>query len=106
MISTGGNVKSLATGKIIKQYVNERGYKIVRLFFEDGSKKWFKVHRLVAEAFIPNDDPERKTEVNHILAKKWDNRKSQLEWISRRDNLLHAKENGYTRGKNKKKKSL
>lgn len=58
-------------------------------------KKKSLVHRLVAEAFIPN--PENKPEVNHINGKKYFNWYKNLEWVTRQENADHASLTGLMR---------
>lgn len=86
LVSDQGRLKSLnyrRTGK--EQFLKQsetNGYKVVCL-----QGKNFYVHRLVAEAFIPN--PENKTEVNHINCITSDNRADNLEWVSKNENISH-----------------
>lgn len=58
------------------------------------------MHILVAKAFVPN--PSKKATVNHINGNKLDNRMENLEWLSAKENLVHAWNNGLNkRGKPK-----
>lgn len=70
-------------GGLLKQAKNEQGYLRVKLGLLDR-----KVHRLVAQAFIPNT--ENKEDVNHINGIKSDNRVENLEWATRSENVLHS----------------
>ena len=85
----------------IKPKEHNRGYWEVGLFTtnDDGNKirKWIRVHRLVADAFIPKPLPiykdngdEDVLEVNHINGKKKDNRVENLEWMTRSENVTHT----------------
>lgn len=110
-VSTYGNIKSLpkvrrnGTGtyiqkeKLLKPSNTSTGYKKVELC-KDGKRKSFKVHRLVAIAFIPN--PDNKPEVNHIDGNKINNNIDNLEWVTSSENSVHA----YETGLNSNKKDL
>lgn len=85
-ISNLGNVKSLRKNKILKPFSNH-GYMQVRLYKEN-NKKDFKIHRLVANAFITNY--YCKPEINHIDGNKQNNNVDNLEWCTRKENEQHA----------------
>ena len=93
-ISNTGSVKSFAQNrpKILSTQIDKVGYESVKLYI-DGSHKRYSVHRLVAKAFISN--PNNKPEVNHKNGIKHDNRYSNLEWVTRSENMVHADRNGY-----------
>ena len=83
LISNMGNVKSLRSGKILKVYVEKDGYRGVWLY-KPGCKKYFRIHRLVATAFIPN--PDNKPCVDHINTDKSKNEESNLRWVTYKEN--------------------
>jgi hypothetical protein len=77
--------------RILKPSTTNRGYLLVTLQYY--STPYYKlVHRLVAEAFIPN--PKKLPEVNHLKGKKKDNRSWMLEWTTRSQNAKHAVRTG------------
>ena len=91
-VSDLGRVKSFWHGKerILKPGKNTCGYLHVSLF-KDGKVKQPKIHRLVAEAFIPN--PDNLETVNHKDEVKTNNAVSNLEWMSIKDNLNYGTHN-------------
>jgi hypothetical protein len=95
-VSNLGNVRSLnyrRTGetKILKLGKDKNGYLYICLW--ENGKQYFKtVHRLVATAFISN--PQGKPQINHINGDKENNRVSNLEWCTGKENCQHAYNTG------------
>ena len=88
-VSTFGRIRNVNTGKILKDQSDKSGYRIIWLSMNQiNTGKTFKVHRLVAHAFIYN--PMNKPEVNHINGDKSDNHISNLEWVTSSENQIHA----------------
>ena len=91
LVFADGKIYSRYTQKILRPGVNSRGYHSIALH-ANATRKSYLVHRLVAEAFIPN--PENKPEVNHINGNKLDNRVENLEWVTTLENAHHAIKTG------------
>lgn len=103
--SLDGSVKSNGgkrprKGQIIKTWL-WNGYERAHLS-KGNTRKNVSIHRLVAEAFIPN--PQNKATVNHMNGIKTDNRASNLEWHSVAENLDHARASGLRNDKQACKK--
>lgn len=95
-VSNMGRIKSLARTRktkgngiyhikesILKQSITKKGYLRINLTKNSQGRK-FQVHRLVAQTFISN--PENKPQVNHINEDKTDNRVSNLNWMTDKEN--------------------
>lgn len=93
-VSSSGTVRRLDTARIIRPYVTHRGYLRVRLL-SDGVLKNFTIHRSVARAFI-GECPEG-LQVNHMDGNKLNNDVSNLEYVTNRENAIHAHANGLCR---------
>lgn len=88
-VSDTGQIRKAGSKKIIGQWINDAKYMIVRL---SRPRKMFRVHRLVAAAFI--DNPKNKPYINHIDCNRSNNNVQNLEWCSQLENLQHASKLG------------
>lgn len=76
--------------KRLKHHADKEGYRVITLY-KNNKSYGRKIHRLVAEAFIPN--PENKAQVNHIDEDKTNNMVSNLEWVTAKENINHGTRN-------------
>lgn len=113
-VSNLGNVKSL--NRVIKYRNNKKAFHKERLLVpkenfgylrvtlsKDNKRKEYRIHRLVAKAFIPN--PENKPIVNHLDENKQNNKSENLEWSTQDENFNYSKVN-YLKGVEKKYKKV
>lgn len=87
-VSNLGNVRSYVTPRLLRPFKKKNGYVGVKL--SGGAE--LAVHRLVADAFIPNTG--NLPEVNHRDCQKWNNAVYNLEWVTHQQNIQHAADNG------------
>lgn len=87
-----GDIYVINSGRKLPFQVNEDGYYVVTLQADEGHRKTFKAHRLVAELFVSN--PENKPEVNHMDGDKSNFRYWNLEWTTHSENIKHAWDTG------------
>ena len=103
-ISSHGNVRSLDRviritnhkylskiihiGKERKKVLDAKGYYYI-IVHNSGKRKGYKIHRMVADAFIPN--PFKKPHVNHIDGNPINNCLSNLEWCTPLENVRHSR---------------
>ena len=86
-ISSLGNIFSLISGRNRKLKLSKAGYLMIDLY-KNGEGKWFRVHRLVAEAFIPN--PNNYPIVLHLDNNKSNNHYNNLKWGTVQENTQQA----------------
>lgn len=88
-VSNMGRVWSSYNNSILKPTLHKTGYYYIMLT-RDGVGRQFRLHRLVAEAFCPNDNPEENDIVNHKDENKANNRADNLEWCTTKYNINYG----------------
>ena len=90
-VSDQGRVRNKETGRILKLSQVNKSKKYLKVALPRyGKWKFYLVHRLVAEAFIPNPDPEHLTQVNHRDEDPTNNRVDNLEWCDAKYNINYG----------------
>lgn len=95
LINEYGEIYSIRSNKLISQRLDKYGYMRCNLY-RDNKQVTITIHRLVALAFIEN--PLNLPEVNHIDGNKKNNHVNNLEWVTSRENQLHAFKIGLQKG--------
>ena len=90
--------------KILKLYINKRNGYVYRNLNKNSLEKNHRVHRLVAETFIPN--PNNLPQINHKDGNKQNNCVDNLEWCTCKENMQHAYKLGLANNNNQKIKVL
>ena len=90
---------TLNVGKVLAQSPNKNTRYMMCGLWRNNKAKYYLVHRLVAEAFIPN--PDNLAEVNHIDGNRQNNHLSNLEWVTRKGNIRHAIDTGLRKYQNR-----
>ena len=97
LLYPNGKIWSARLNKFFVGYVGKRGYRYTLLRDENRVLKIHKIHRLIAETFIPN--PLNLPQVNHKNGVKDDNSIENLEWVTAQQNSIHAYKNGLSHGR-------
>lgn len=83
-IDTNGIVENISNGKVLKGTSLSKHNRYVKIHLD----KFYALHRLVATHFIPNT--ENYEVINHIDGNRYNNSVNNLEWVTQKDNVLHA----------------
>lgn len=88
MVSNTGEVMNVKTGTLLSKRLSNRGYIMISI-----RNKWFSMHRLVAIFFVPGKSVE-KTDVDHKDTCKLNNYYTNLEWVTKSENIKRAYDKG------------
>lgn len=99
-INEEGAIRRKDNKRVRKTPVCGRGYCVIKLRRDSPT---YYLHRLVAEHFVANDDPENKTAVNHIDGDRLNNKAENLEWVTYKENSNHYYQKTYKKKEHKRK---
>ena len=91
LVSDTGDI--CRNGRQLHPCLDSCGYRRISMYKADGTLTCLRIGRAVAMAFLPNDDPETKTEVNHKDYNRANDRIENLEWISHIENVRYSVKN-------------
>lgn len=106
-ISNLGNVKSLHCNKekIMKLTIRSKNYPYYFVgLLKNGKRKYFAVHRLVAQAFVNN--PNNYNQVDHLDGNKLNNNANNLAWVTPKENTNRAWQKGLAKYTDERKQKL
>lgn len=96
-INSEGIVRRISTKRIKKSFKRPDGYIGIQLYITKEKVKNYQLHRLIANAFIPN--PDNKLYINHIDSNRENNSLNNLEWVTFEENVKHGYKSGYASNK-------
>lgn len=103
-IYNNGTIFDLKNNRYVKTQKNKDGYLKCTLRYDNGKRKTFSAHQLVALAFIQNE--ENKSEVNHKDGNKENNELYNLEWCTHAENIKHAWDNNLIKNTQERSKKI
>ena len=89
LIYNDGRLQNKKTKRFLKQSRNSDGYLMIDLY-NQGFKKCFKIHRLVAKYYCINEKPEEYNTVDHIDRNKINNHYTNLRWCNQLINMQNT----------------
>jgi len=92
-VTMEGKVVNIKTGRVMKTQISKEGYEVLTITLSKRRVGYFRIHRLVAEAFL-GKSATPKNEVNHIDGNKLNNNYKNLEWCTKSENMVHAYNTG------------
>lgn len=95
-ISNTGQIRNLKTGKLLKHCISKTGYYFVSLSMgKRGKVKLIRLHKALAETFIPNPNPDIYNVVHHKDSNKLNYNLDNLEWTTSKINTQYHLEEAY-----------